>query len=208
MDLLARLKKFYWALPSRRAKPAPLARNLAKTGAQSVFMWLLFLGVLPWVCWQLETWLLRNHWPLQRFAPLPFCALILFAFGWAIAWASAWSLVKWGAGTPLPIDATNALVIRGPYRFIRNPMATASLLQGAAIGIWFGSPLILLYVAAGALSWNTAARPWEEADLRARFGADYERYRRSVRCWLPRLRPYQDARDLVASATSKEAELR
>ncbi len=191
MDLLARLKAIYWALPSRRARPASVARNLAKTGAQSVLMWLLFLGVLPLLFWHIESWLLTHNWPLQRFAPSRVLAVVTFISGWAIAWASAWNLVKWGQGTPLPIDATNELVIRGPYRYIRNPMATASLLQGAAIGIWFGSPLILTYVFAGALLWNVAARPWEEADLRARFGADYERYQKQVRCWWPRLSPYE-----------------
>ena len=156
-------------------------------------MWTAFLIVLPWLIWHLEGRLLANGWPIARFASLRLVALALFALGWAIAWASAWNLVKWGRGTPLPIDATNALVIRGPYRYIRNPMATASLLQGAAIGAWLGSPLIVVYVIAGALSWNYAARPWEEADLRARFGPDYESYRQSVRCWLPRLSPYRQS---------------
>ena len=49
------------ALPMR-GKPASLARNLAKTGAQSVVMWLLFLGVLPFLpsgIW--NRWMLRHR---------------------------------------------------------------------------------------------------------------------------------------------------
>lgn len=195
MDLWARLKAIYWALPSRCACRAPLWWNLAKTLGQSVVMWTAFLVIAPFVFWQIESWLLQNGWQLQRFVPLRIGAMILFVLGWSIAWASAWVLVKWGRGTPLPLDATNELVIRGPYRWIANPMATSSLLQGAAIGLWFGSPLILVYVAAGALLWNTAARPWEEADLCARFGEKYERYRRSVRCWWPRFSAYDGAED-------------
>ena len=50
---------------------------------------------------------------------------------------------------------------------------------------WF----VVLYALAGALMWNYAVRPHEEADLAARFGTDYDRYRQAVRCWVPRLSP-------------------
>lgn len=192
MDLLARLKAIYWALPSRRAAPAPWQCNLAKTLAQTLLMWTAFLIIGPFVAWKIESWLLENGCPFARFKPIILCAISLFVFGWLVAWWSAWVLVRWGDGTPLPIDATNKLVVRGPYRWVRNPMAACSLLQGAAIGIALGSPLILLYIFAGALAWNTAARPWEEADMRARFGADCERYQRAVRCWIPRCKPYDN----------------
>ena len=195
MDLLARLKAIYWALPSRRAAPASWKRNLAKTLAQTLTMWTAFLLIGPFIAWQIESWLLGRGWFLARFPALPILAIALFVFGWSIAWWSAWVLVRWGDGTPLPIDATNKLVVRGPYRWVRNPMAACSLLQGAAIGFGAGSPLILLYILAGALVWNYAARPWEEADMRARFGADCERYQKSVRCWIPRIVPYDSAQE-------------
>lgn len=190
MDLLARLKAFYWALPSRRARPASWKRNLAKTLAQTLLMWTAFLLVGPFIAWQIESWLLEQGWPLARFKQHFILAITLFIFGWLVAWWSAWVLVRWGDGTPLPVDATNKLVVRGPYRWVRNPMASGSLLQGAAIGIAAGSPLILIYIFVGALMWNTLARPWEEADMRARFGADCERYQKSVRCWIPRSSAY------------------
>ena len=191
MDLLARLKLIYWALPSRCARPASLARNLAKTFAQSLGMWTAFLLLGPLVLWHFESWLLPRGWPLPRFEPLPIFAATTFGFGWLLAWSSAWVLVRWGEGTPLPIDATNKLVVRGPYHIVRNPMAIGSLLQGAAIGLWFGSPLILIYALAGGMIWNFAVRPWEEADMRARFGTDCARYQRQVRCWWPRFSGYQ-----------------
>ena len=192
MDLLARLKAIYWALPSRCAVPASWQRNLAKTLAQTLLMWTAFLLIGPFIAWQIENWMLQYNWPLARFKPHIILAIIVFLFGWIIAWWSAWVLVRWGDGTPLPIDATNKLVVRGPYRWVRNPMTTGSLLQGAALGIGVGSPLILLYILVGAVAWNTLARPWEEADMRARFGADCARYQQSVRCWIPRLKPYDN----------------
>ena len=39
--------------------------------------------------------------------------------------------------------------------------------------------------------WHLVARPMEERDLAARFGASYQAYRAAVRCWWPRLRPYR-----------------
>ena len=82
------------------------------------------------------------------------------------------------------------------------------MLQGAALGVWFGSPLILIYVIAGALSWNFAARPWEEADLRARFGADYERYRRTrallAAAFVTAYRNQSEARDLRGAGASED----
>ncbi|MBC8870775.1 MAG: DUF393 domain-containing protein [Planctomycetes bacterium] len=36
--------------------------------------------------------------------------------------------------------------------------------------------------------WNLVVRPIEEADLHSRFGDDFERYKRSVRCWIPSFR--------------------
>lgn len=155
-------------------------------------MWAIFLGAGPWMAYRLESWLgfdrFRFDFPLAL-------AVALFGAGWIVAWLSAYFIVTRGDGTPLPLDATNALVIAGPYRWVRNPMAFASLLQGAAIGLGAGSPLVLLYVLVGALMWNYGARPWEEADLEAKFGAPYARYKGEVSCWLPRLRPHSPHRD-------------
>lgn len=194
MDWLARLKALYWKLPSRCARPASVRRNVVKTLWQSLGMGIVFLVVGPLLLWQIESWILRHqwplNWPLSRFAPLPIWAGALFVLGALLAWWSGWTLARWGEGTPLPIDATNRLVVRGPYRWVRNPMAIGSLTQGAAIGLGVGSPLLVLYSVAGGLLWNLAVRPWEEADLHARFGPEFEHYRQHVRCWLPRLSPY------------------
>jgi protein-S-isoprenylcysteine O-methyltransferase Ste14 len=64
-------------------------------------------------------------------------------------------------------------------------MAIASLGQGAAVGLYLGSPLVLVYVAIGAWMWQFLARPVEELDLVRHFGAEYEAYRNAVRCWWP-----------------------
>lgn len=90
-----------------------------------------------------------------------------------------------GAGTPLPSAMANRLVIAGPYRWIRNPMAVAGIVQGAAVGFVLQSWLVVNYAVLGSLVWNYAVRPLEEADLAERFGEEFQQYREKVKCWIP-----------------------
>ena len=178
-----------YALPGRVARPAGVGTNLAKTLAQSLTLWAIFYGLLPVVIGRLETRLgLDRYYRLGPGWRKP--SLALFVVGWGVAWASAVVLVVAGEGTPLPLDAPRKFVVAGPYRYLRNPMAAGSILQGIAVGGWRGSPLVMLYALIGAGVWNYLARPWEEQDLEQRFGAPYARYRVAVRCWIPRRTPY------------------
>ena len=96
-----------------------------------------------------------------------------------------------GGGTPAPVAPTEQLVIGGDYRFVRNPMYLAVVTAILGQAMIFGSVGLLLYAAA---IWATTAafvRWYEEPILLERYGDQYERYRRAVRAWLPRLRPWQ-----------------
>ena len=98
---------------------------------------------------------------------------------------------RFGEGTPAPWDPPKQLVIRGPYRHVRNPMlsgviamlvAESLMLQSWPIGIWAGVFFVI----------NTVYfRRFEEPGLLKRFGDDYRLYCRNVGRWLPRLRPWQ-----------------
>jgi protein-S-isoprenylcysteine O-methyltransferase Ste14 len=189
---LQQLRARIFAMRGRQARPASARFNLLKTLAQTLVMWTVFLAVGPLVVFWIEEWLgwdrFRFHFDGQTLA-----GAIVFVLGWIVAWTSAYFMVTRGEGTPLPIDSPNKLVIEGPYRFVRNPMAFGSLWQGAAIGLISGSPLVLVYIWVGAVLWNYTARLWEEFDLEQKFGAEYARYKREVRCWWPRLSPYSGA---------------
>ena len=50
-----------------------------------------------------------------------------------------------------------------------------------------GSWLVVLYALAGSLLWNWVVRLLEEADLEARFGAEFVAYQERVACWVPRV---------------------
>jgi protein-S-isoprenylcysteine O-methyltransferase Ste14 len=95
-----------------------------------------------------------------------------------------------GRGTLAPWDPTSRLVVRGPYRHVRNPMISGVffVLLGEAVGL--GSPALLIWSAAF-LAVNALYMPlFEEPGLKRRFGADYDMYAANVPRWLPRLRPW------------------
>jgi protein-S-isoprenylcysteine O-methyltransferase Ste14 len=89
-----------------------------------------------------------------------------------------------------------ALVAVGFYRYVRNPMYVG--FAAGWIGLWivFGKadPAVIASVAAVALGVHLFVLLYEEPTLRGKFGEDYELYRRNVRRWWPRLRPWDKPR--------------
>ena len=152
-------------------------------------MWTVFLFLGPYLIFHLEGMLglarFRFDFPYQRVI-----AIVIFSLCGLVGIYCGMLMAVRGEGTPLPADCPRRLIIIGLYRYVRNPMAMSSLTQGLCVAIWLGSPLALVYVAAGAMLWNYMARPREEADLERRFGQPFRDYRHAVRCWIPRITPY------------------
>ena len=77
------------------------------------------------------------------------------------------------------------LVVRGPYKVVRHPMYLAVLLSIVGWGLMLDLTF-LLFAAALALMWfNYVVMPYEEKELLALFGGDYEEYMKRVRRLLP-----------------------
>lgn len=174
----------------RRAPPARAPVNLCKTALQIAILWPLALALVPLLLREAE-----RRIGISAFEPqhvLGPALLVLFSFG---GLASAWVLVRKGEGTPLPLATTRRLVVAGPYRYVRNPMALTGVGQMFSVGLTLGSPSVLLYAVVGALLWHCVMRPAEESDMVRHFGADFENYRRHVPCWIPRLTPYRPELD-------------
>lgn len=95
-----------------------------------------------------------------------------------------------GQGTLAPWDPPRHLVVRGPYRFVRNPMISG------VIFVLFGEALLLASIphAEWALIFlvvNLISIPLvEEPQLAKRFGDSYREYCRHVPRVFPRLRPW------------------
>jgi len=108
--------------------------------------------------------------------------------------AAGYSLAVWcvmlfidaGQGTPLPFAGPRRLVIRGPYRVVRNPMTLGTVLFLVGDGLVLGSYGILYY----ALFIFTVLYLFvliEESHLSQRFGAAYQAYHQQTPRWLPKL---------------------
>jgi protein-S-isoprenylcysteine O-methyltransferase Ste14 len=90
-----------------------------------------------------------------------------------------------GRGTLSPIDAPKLLVVRGLYRYVRNPMYCGVFLILIAEATFYESRSLLEYAAI----WLPLAQAfvvlYEEPHLRREYGDSYDHYCQSVRRWLP-----------------------
>jgi protein-S-isoprenylcysteine O-methyltransferase Ste14 len=117
--------------------------------------------------------------------------VVLLAVGLVLVVWTVRLFSKVGEGTLAPWDPTAKLVVRGPYRHVRNPMISgvafvlageATLLGSKALALWFAAVVLV----------NAIYIPLvEEPGLRRRFGAEYDAYAASVPRWLPRLTPWK-----------------
>ena len=160
------------------------ATHVVSTFRQIAVFWGLFLVVIPLVARFFEQrWAIALAVP-AFVGPIGVAVLVLAS---ALGIWSAIVMSTLGNGTPLPSAMATSLVIAGPYRWVRNPMAVAGIVQGVAVGLILSSWVVVVYAIAGSLVWNYAIRPHEEADLERRFGVEFRRYRDAVRCWIPQV---------------------
>jgi protein-S-isoprenylcysteine O-methyltransferase Ste14 len=82
-------------------------------------------------------------------------------------------------------------VATGPFRFVRNPMSLGGAVLMTGIALTHRSTLALVLAAALFVVFHLVVVFLEEPGLEKRFGESYREYRRHVRRWLPRLRPWR-----------------
>ena len=156
---------------------------------QLVVFWTSFLIALPLALrWIEMRW--RLDAPALTDALIGAAGATLFGAASAVGLLSCLTMAIRGRGTPLPAATATRLVVSGPYRWVRNPMAVAGALQTIGVAGLLGSWTVAVAAVVGAFVWHIAIRPSEEADLQHRFGDPYTRYHSAVRCWWPRARPF------------------
>jgi len=117
---------------------------------------------------------------------------LLQATGLALAFGGA-LLALWcigtfafvGRGTPAPFDPPRQLVVRGPYRLLRNPMYLGALMVLSGAALFYQSWALLGYAAAFGVTTHLFVLGYEEPTLRRVFGAQYAEYCATVHRWLP-----------------------
>ncbi len=150
----------------------------------------LFFALAPGIVSGLAPWWLTG-WASGR-PPYPAAAriagLVLLAAGVLVLIEAFARFTIEGLGTPAPAAPTERLVVRGLYRYVRNPMYLAVLATITGQGLALSRPMLFGYGAAVAVCVVTFVYCYEQPALTRRFGAQYEAYRRDVPGWLPRRR--------------------
>ncbi len=130
---------------------------------------------------------------------------LLMAGGLALVASTVRLFATAGRGTLAPWDETQRLVVRGPYRRVRNPMISGviSILLGEAALL--GSPPLFAWTG-GFFLLNAVYIPLvEERGLADRFGEDYRVYKQHVPRWLPRLTAWRAPFDAEPEAPAAHA---
>jgi len=113
--------------------------------------------------------------------------LVFMVVGWLFANWAVKVQFSIGRGTPIPLVATQRLVISGPYTYCRNPMTLGTDLFYLGVAIWLGSLSALglgLVYPVGILIYIKLV---EERELEKRFGSEYLEYRRNTPFLIPQV---------------------
>jgi protein-S-isoprenylcysteine O-methyltransferase Ste14 len=143
----------------------------------------LFAGYVPWRFFGL------GQLRLDLSNPAHLLGLVFISLAVTLLAACIWEFARSGRGTLAPVDPPQELVVRGLYRYVRNPMylSVTTIVLGELL--LTRSRALLLYWAIWFVAVNLFVIGYEEPTLRRRFGASYERYPKRVGRWLPRVRP-------------------
>jgi protein-S-isoprenylcysteine O-methyltransferase Ste14 len=148
----------------------------------------LFLIVLPYIFLtlgaRLDRWL---QWsPILRAPFNLMLGWLLILVGWLFAMWSITSQFTLGKGTPVPLMATQKLIVQPPYTYCRNPMALGAIVMYLGVAILFRSfgAVILVLLFAGLLL--IYIKRVEEKEMEIRFGEEYLGYKRQTPFLIPR----------------------
>jgi protein-S-isoprenylcysteine O-methyltransferase Ste14 len=128
----------------------------------------------------------RQPWPIVE---MPARAMTVLGIA-AVAAGLVLDLIAVGAfrrrgTTVLPaFRPTSAIVAAGPYRFTRNPMYVGMAIMYVGFSVVINTAWPLVFLPFSVLAVDRYVIRHEERYLAAKFGAEYDRYRQTVRRWL------------------------
>lgn len=140
--------------------------------------------IIPLLIYEHTNWFFFDILALTIFGSVILsCGLALFLYTVVL-------FRTYGRGTLAPWTPTEKLVIRGPYRYCRNPMISGVFFILIGESMVYYSINILIWAGIFLLINTTYFVLKEEPDLYKRFGDEYSEYKRNVPRWIPRLTPY------------------
>jgi len=135
-------------------------------------------GLIPY-------WIVKNNIILNN--PLQvnqYLGMIVFFIGLIILFYCIISFAVEGRGTLSPADPTKRLVVKGLYRFSRNPMYVGVMMILVGEAVFFQSTGLWMYSLLICLAFCVFIIFFEEPRLRKDFGEEYINYCQQVRRWL------------------------
>jgi protein-S-isoprenylcysteine O-methyltransferase Ste14 len=139
-------------------------------------------GLVPWRFFGLG----RIRFDIS--SPAALLGLLCIAVGAILLAACIVEFARSGRGTLSPVDPPRHLVVRGLYRYVRNPMYLSVTLIILGEALIARSGAIAEYWVFWFLAVNLFVMGYEEPALSHRFGASYDEYRQHVGRWIPRFR--------------------
>jgi len=147
----------------------------------SSFLLLMLVG-LPWAFYRIDV-----HFPALHveIGWLRAVGVVLFAVCAVIYFGASWVLTRQGKGAYVEFDPPTQLVVEGPFRYSRNPVAATlvGMVLGEAIML-SSSGVFLLFLLLAVLVYIQVTRI-EEPLLGKRYGRAFEEYCLRVPRWMP-----------------------
>ena len=163
---------------------APWQRLLALAALAPVFLVLLPAALIRGSA-RLDRALHLPRLPGGR--PLQMLGGLMSAAGWLLGMWSNAAEFELGRGTPVPLMATQRLVVEPPFTYTRNPMALGAILMYLGVALLCRSLAGVGIVFAAASALLVYIKRAEEVEMLARFGEEYVAYRERTPFLLPRL---------------------
>jgi protein-S-isoprenylcysteine O-methyltransferase Ste14 len=141
------------------------------------------------------TWIQRWRVPLGFLCGAVFILLArptpLALLAGAIVSLVGLAIRAWASGH---IRKNSQLAVSGPYAYTRNPLYLGSFMLGLGFTVASGRWLLAILFAALFLGIYFPVMGVEASTMADLFGKEYERYKKAVPLFLPRLTPYLDNR--------------
>jgi protein-S-isoprenylcysteine O-methyltransferase Ste14 len=142
----------------------------------------VFAGYVPWRFFRLG----RTQFDLT--SPTQLLGFVCIGLGVALLAACIFEFARSGRGTLSPVDPPRHLVVRGLYRYMRNPMYLSVTMVMLGEALVAHSVALAVYLAVWFTCANLFVIAYEEPALRQRFGESYDEYTQRVGRWIPRFR--------------------
>ena len=155
--------------------PSLLLRNLFFTLLQPGIV----AGLVPYLIAK-DAW--QNIWSVP-FQWNHIIAIIIFLAGLGVLLYCVYQFAIDGRGTLSPADPTKNLVIKGLYRYVRNPMYIGVMMMLIAEAIFISSAYLLYYAGIVFIAFNVFIIFFEEPRLKRDFGDEYVAYSEKVGRW-------------------------